>query len=102
MRWYGARSSRSPRFLINSLSMAFVEQWLRRPQNVWLRRALFQIHLWTGIGTGLYVLLVSVSGSAIVFRNELYNSSSVRPKVAVGGAKLSGVELRDAVHRAYP
>src|SRR5258708_13138734 len=97
MRWYGARSSRSPRFLINSLSMAFVEQWLRRPQNVWLRRALFQIHLWTGIGTGLYVLLVSVSGSAIVFRNELSNSPSVRPKAAVAVPKLTGVNLTHAV-----
>ena len=69
---------------------------------MWLRKALFQIHLWTGIGTGLYVLLVSVSGSAIVFRNELYNAPPARPKVAAGGPRLNAVELRDAVHRAYP
>jgi hypothetical protein len=52
--------------------MSFVRQWLQRPQNVWLRRALFQIHLWTGVGVGLYVLAISISGSASVFRNEIY------------------------------
>jgi uncharacterized iron-regulated membrane protein len=45
-------------------------RFARQPQTVWLRRALFQVHLWTGIGAGLYVLLVSLSGSAIVFRRE--------------------------------
>lgn len=41
------------------------------PHSLWLRRALFQIHLWVGIGIGLYVLIISVSGSLIVFRREL-------------------------------
>ena len=36
-----------------------------------LRRALFQVHLWIGIALGLYVLLISVSGSVIVFRREM-------------------------------
>lgn len=35
------------------------------------RRALFQLHLWTGLGFGLYLALLSVSGSAIVLRREL-------------------------------
>jgi uncharacterized iron-regulated membrane protein len=53
--------------------MNYWERWLRRPQSLWLRKAIFQIHLWTGIALGLYVFVISVSGSAIVFRNELYN-----------------------------
>ena len=36
-----------------------------------LKRAFFQVHLWIGIGIGLYVMLISVSGSAIVFRREM-------------------------------
>jgi uncharacterized iron-regulated membrane protein len=36
-----------------------------------LKRALFQVHLWIGIGIGLYVMLISLSGSVIVFRREL-------------------------------
>jgi len=36
-----------------------------------LQRAFFQIHLWVGIALSLYVLVISVSGSVIVFRREL-------------------------------
>jgi len=36
--------------------MNIVTRWLRQPQRVWLRRAIFQIHLWTGLAIGLYVV----------------------------------------------
>ena len=29
----------------------------RQPQQVWFRRALFQIHLWTGVIVGLYIIV---------------------------------------------
>ena len=81
----------------------FWQQWLRRPQGVWLRKAMFQIHLWTGIGLGLYIVLISVSGSAIVFRNEIYNALDKGPKrVAVESVRLTQDQLRDTVHRSYP
>jgi uncharacterized iron-regulated membrane protein len=35
-----------------------------------VRRALFKIHLWTGMIAGLYILVISVTGSAVVFRRE--------------------------------
>lgn len=47
------------------------QRWLQRPQSVPLRKALFQVHLWTGIATGLYVVMISVTGSAVVFRRDL-------------------------------
>ena len=75
---------------------------MRRPQNVWLRRALFQVHLWTGIAVGLYVVVISVTGSAIVFRNEMFNWASKRPTVAVAGDKLPPQEFRARVLSAYP
>ena len=43
----------------------------RHPQSVWLRRMLFQVHLWLGIAIGLYIVFISLSGSLIVFRREL-------------------------------
>jgi uncharacterized iron-regulated membrane protein len=83
--------------------MTIRERWLRRPQSLWLRKAIFQIHLWTGIALGLYVVLISVSGSAIVFRNELYNSLFPPPKiVAISGPRLSKDALKKAVKRAWP
>lgn len=48
------------------------QRWLRRPRDLWLRRAVFQVHLWSGIALGLYVFFVSVTGSVLVYRNELY------------------------------
>ncbi|HEY4363017.1 MAG TPA: PepSY-associated TM helix domain-containing protein [Bryobacteraceae bacterium] len=78
------------------------QQWLRRPQNVWLRRALFQVHLWTGIGVGLYVFAVCVSGSAIVYRDEIYKAAGKSPTVEVGSNRLTGDQLREAAHRDYP
>jgi uncharacterized iron-regulated membrane protein len=79
------------------------ERWLRRPKSLWLRKAIFQVHLWSGIALGLYVFVISVSGSAIVFRNELYSSLWPSPRlVAIGSHKLTHNELRDAAVRAYP
>jgi uncharacterized iron-regulated membrane protein len=84
-------------------STNFWARALRRPQNLWLRKAMFQIHLWTGIALGLYVVLISVSGSAIVFRNELYKSLWPGPKiVAISGPRLSKDALKAAVHKAWP
>ncbi len=79
------------------------EKWKRRPQNIWLRKALFQVHLWTGIGLGLYVLLMSVTGSALIFRRELARSLAREPRVAVGpAARMGEDELKLAAKRAYP
>ncbi len=37
----------------------------------WLRRALFQVHLWTGLAVGLYAVAISVSGSILVYAPQL-------------------------------
>jgi uncharacterized iron-regulated membrane protein len=83
--------------------MTFWEQLVRRPQNLWLRKAVFQVHLWTGIGVGLYILVSSISGSAIVFRNELYKNLGQGPViVSAVGPRLTETALKDAARRAYP
>lgn len=45
--------------------------WLHTPQRSRLRRALFQIHLWVGLVLSLYAVAIGLSGSALVFREEL-------------------------------
>lgn len=52
------------------------QRWVRQPQRVWIRKALFQIHLWSGIGFGLYIFFISVTGSVLVYRNELYMAAT--------------------------
>jgi uncharacterized iron-regulated membrane protein len=81
----------------------FWQQCLSRPKSLWLRKALFQVHLWTGVALGLYVLVISLTGSAIVFRNELYNTLWPGPRtVPISGPRLTHDQLRDAARRAYP
>jgi uncharacterized iron-regulated membrane protein len=59
--------------------MSAWQQWRQHPENVWVRRCLFYIHLWVGAGVGLYIVLMSVTGSLIVYRNELERSPSLVP-----------------------
>lgn len=78
------------------------QNWLRQPQKLWLRRAIFQVHLWLGISLGLYIVVVCVSGSAIVFRTDLEEIFSQKAEVAVSGKRLSREEVRQAAERLYP
>src|SRR5690606_23707847 len=57
---------------MNSGQASLLQQWLQHPKRTRLRRALFQVHLWSGLGLGLYIFFVSVTGSVLVYRNELY------------------------------
>lgn len=83
--------------------MTYWQRWIRQPQAVWLRRATFQFHLWSGIGLGLYVLLVSVTGSVLVYRNELYMAATRDPIIVrESGARLTDAQLTAAATRAYP
>ncbi len=83
--------------------MRFWQRWIRQPQTVWLRKALFQVHLWTGIGAGLYILVVCITGSALVFRPELSRAFTRGPVIVAGsGALLSDEQIKEAAHRVYP
>jgi hypothetical protein len=53
------------------------QQWLDHPEQFRVRHALFQVHLWAGAAIGLYVVLMSMTGSILVFRNELSEWFSV-------------------------
>lgn len=83
--------------------MTFLRQWVRRPQDLLLRKITFQIHLWTGLGLGLYVLVVCVSGSVLVYRNELYRTFSPQPVFVEGsGEPMTLDALKSEAARAYP
>lgn len=48
------------------------QRWLQAPQTHRFRKLLFQIHLWMGVGLGLYVLAISLSGSALLLKSPFY------------------------------
>src|SRR2546421_2916115 len=83
--------------------MTHWRRWISQPQTVWLRKAMFQLHMWSGIGVGLYVFMVSVTGSIVVYRNELYRAATRDPIiVAQRGPRLTDDELKAAATRGYP
>ncbi|QNI30547.1 PepSY domain-containing protein [Alloacidobacterium dinghuense] len=73
------------------------------PRKSWIRRALFQVHLWSGISVGIIATLVGISGSAIVYKNAL--DKILTPKLfqtASAEQRLSTDQLLAAAHAAHP
>ncbi len=83
--------------------MTIWQRWLRQPQGLFFRKAVFQIHLWTGLGVGLYMVMISITGSVLVYRNELYTAFSPHPvMVQETGHLLTSEQITSVVLRAYP
>jgi uncharacterized iron-regulated membrane protein len=79
------------------------QRWARQPQRIWLRRAIFQAHLWSGIALGLYILFISLTGSVLVYRNELYRAATPEPISLKGsGPGLTDDQLAEAAGHLYP
>ena len=68
--------------------MSTWDKWVNRPRTIWVRRLLFQVHLWSGIGLGIYILIVCLSGSAAVFNNEPYVAFLPSPKTEASHPRL--------------
>jgi uncharacterized iron-regulated membrane protein len=89
--------------MTNENSTSFLQTWLRHPQRQPLRRMLFQIHLWTGISLGLYIFFISITGSVLVYRNELYVAATPAPQISnLDIPLLSEQALRQSVLDTYP
>ena len=78
------------------------QQWVQRPQGLWARKALAKIHLWIGIGVGFYVLLISISGSALVYRRELSRKLSRNEAVLPRSSRMPLEVLQRRAESAYP
>jgi uncharacterized iron-regulated membrane protein len=81
--------------------MSYWQRWLKAPHTLTLRKFLFQVHLWFGIGLGLYVLLISVSGSVFIL-NPLIHGWFVPSTVNVDTAQaLRGTALDTRLTTVY-
>jgi uncharacterized iron-regulated membrane protein len=58
----------------------FIRRLIEKPQQVWLRKAFFQVHLWSGVIVALYIIAIGISGSILVFKDEL----QPKPRVSTG------------------
>jgi uncharacterized iron-regulated membrane protein len=77
------------------------QRWLKQPQLLRWRRLVVQLHLWVGLALGLYIIVLSVSGSLSVLRPDVHRWFVPRT-VAVEGTKLTGDALQEAVRGTYP
>jgi uncharacterized iron-regulated membrane protein len=79
-----------------------VTAFFERPRSVFLRRALFQVHLWVGVLLALYLIVVSATGAALMFRIHLQRA--VHPDLFVEsvGDLAEPVTVLERVRDAYP
>lgn len=71
------------------------------PKTHLLNKLLFQIHLWAGIVLGLYILMISVSGTAYLLEDDLdryFVPGNVEPTSA---GPLRGDELEARIEEVY-
>jgi uncharacterized iron-regulated membrane protein len=80
---------------------SLLSKWLDIPQRRPLRRALFQVHLWLGLLLGIYIVVISVSGSAVVFRREVSQWFVAQTVASTEGEKLQDEALAAAIDRTY-
>lgn len=67
--------------------MTMWQQWIMRPHGLWLRRLSFQIHLWLGLAFALYIIVLSLTGSILVYRAELTRALDVPGESFPGGIR---------------
>lgn len=76
---------------------------LHHPRRLWIRKAIFQVHLWGGVFLALYLVVIALTGSVLVFENELTGltlPSAMRQHGPVGMLTLP--EIVGQARRAYP
>ena len=68
-----------------------------------MRRVVVKIHRWIGIALAVYVALLCLTGSALVYRPELFRHFEPQPtEVAVGPELLSDDQLLASARRTFP
>ena len=80
----------------------FTAFW-HHPRKTWIRRALFQVHLCSGISVGIIATLVGISGSAIVYKDSLDKILTRGLFATTSESKrLTTDQLLSAAHATHP
>jgi len=82
--------------------------FLHNPQLLWWRKAIFQIHLWVGIALCLYLVVIGVTGSILVFESEIEHAAypqlwrAPAPSASSGNREADLADVIACVKHAYP
>jgi uncharacterized iron-regulated membrane protein len=83
--------------------MTWWRRFVRQPQQVFLRKAAFQVHLWIGLALGLYIVMLSITGSALVFRREMDASfRTPLPEFQESARVMTTEEISARAKQLYP
>jgi uncharacterized iron-regulated membrane protein len=77
------------------------QRWMQAPQSHWFRKLVFQVHLWMGIGFGLYVLIISLSGSALLLKSPFHGWFEPRNIEPTDAIPLEGEALTARMAEVY-
>ena len=67
-----------------------------------MRRVILQIHLWSALICGAYIILISVTGSGVVLRREFGRWFSPPSFIEVGEERLSDAQIGSMMSAAWP
>jgi uncharacterized iron-regulated membrane protein len=86
--------------------MQLIRNYVRQPRDLWIRKAMFQIHLWLGLLLVIYTVMIGVSGSVLVLRQEFQQWTGLNPElgpiVADGRQDIGFAGAEQAVRARYP
>lgn len=74
---------------------------MQAPQTHWFRKLVFQTHLWMGVGFGIYVLIISLSGSALLLESPFHSWFEPRNIEPTDTVPLQGDALTARMAEVY-
>jgi uncharacterized iron-regulated membrane protein len=97
--------STQPRTKARSQPQGWLRSFIQRPQQLWVRRACFQIHLWAGVFVALYICAIGISGSILVFFDELMPRPHFTTSAAIApctpASLVAALQAAQHDHRNY-
>lgn len=82
--------------------MPFLRGFIRHPRKVWLRQFHFQVHLWAALILTLYLVVIGVTGSILVFREDFEAMANPWRNMATTGVRASPASVVASVRAAFP
>jgi len=82
--------------------LRWLTEFWHHPRKSWIRCAVFQVHLWSGISVGIIATLVGISGSAIVNKDSLDKVLTPALFRTTSGERLTTDQLLAAAHVSHP
>jgi uncharacterized iron-regulated membrane protein len=94
------RTDQSPK---SDSPVPFVHNLIYHPRKLFLRKAAFQIHLWAGILVSLYVVVISLTGSILVFEDEFTRTTLPEGLSTYDAARVTSIPVvMQQLRRVYP